>query len=927
MTEPEPGAAFAPGAYANAFVPGKPRDSASLIQQRLRKAKLFNEELADYFAARRELEDTYLKQLQKISKRNFLSDPSSIPPGYAPVYERLVQELAEVASAHAEFEKRIAQDCEAPIRNASSQGEWSRIKDHDDSLSNTLRELNSLESQLQKDTKKLEAASSKKASQANAKVQETERAIAQTMEIWETEAPFAFEAYQRIDAHRLELLKESVAKFETAQSDAAQRIMSSSEKTMQQCLTFDTQADMQDFILKNGVVVGASATSSARNRTPSTSRPSAVAVAGAAPSVALNRSSSVTGRSIISRSGADSSARAGRSNGAGMGEFGASTASIHSADRTMGSSTQDATPTKSAGSTLKNAFSRFGRARSNKDSSNTQTIYGGLPDEPADSSFSSVNRSGTLRQNSITAGASSSSRNAAPLSASGDDSIDSMAPASAGGLMAPLTPSTAPTKKTSATVPAIHLPSSSTAAPLVDSEGFSIPPPDRKPWETAAVGGAAVSSATAGATAGSSLLDNDSQDDSRDTFDSSVNNRVGSMNISSKPITEDASKEKAALERMKSTLLTSGPPSRRGTTRRDRRDVRNTTYNPAFTTVASSSGDDSSRLSQFGVFTASPQTSVPGSPSPFGTQSTFTGTAGVGQHRTQSIASVASSTANNNPFENSSTTSPIKASLSERVNAIFVGREIAKVMVVGELSIAVGSSLAGTVKPVHIRIEAFEQLEKAAPNPAFLQAVPGGSTPGEYLLDVKSLLEQGVTSGLPSSGSQAVVLKYQVHISESRKSEYVPLSLHAQWRCEPHQTSLLMTYTPNSACRFSTVDAGESSATVLQDLQFAVQIQPSTVNNIMSKPTATFVSETKSLFWKLNDKISLTSPSSEVHKLLARCQIEGAQTVPTPVHLKWKIIGKTISSLGVVTLGEAVDALKIDEVVRTCVAGKFIASP
>ncbi|EST05870.1 Muniscin C-terminal [Kalmanozyma brasiliensis GHG001] len=893
MAEPNPGAAFAPNAYANAFISGKPRDTTNLVQQRLRKAKLFNEELADYFAARRELEEAYLKQLQKISKRTFLSDPSSIPPGYAPVYERLVQELAEVASAHGELEKRIAEDCEGPIRNASSKGEWGRIKDHDDSLANTLRELNSLESQLQKDQKKLEGASSKKASQANAKVQETERSISQTMEIWETEAPFAFEAYQRIDAQRLELLKETVAKFETAQSDAAQRIMSSSEKTMQECLTFDTQADMQDFILKNGTVGGTSS-SAARNGRLAAPRP-------AAPT-SLNRQSSVAGRSISSRTGADSSSR-GRSNGAGLGEFGASSASIHSADRT-----QDGTPSKSTGSTLKNAFSRFGRGRANKDSANTQTVYGGLPDEPADSSFSSMNRSGTLRQNSAApGGASSSSRNAAGL-APGDDSMDSMAPGSGGGLMAPMVPSSAPSKRTTPSASAAGATGSDTAAPLVDSEGYSIPPPDRKPWETAAIPGAATSPAAAG----SSLMDDD--EDSRDTFDSTLNNRVSSMNIASQPITEDASKDKAALERMKSTLLTSGPPTRRGTTRRDRRDVRNTTYNPAFGAVGASGGDEN-RLSQFGTLTASPQASAPVSPSPFAPQSTFTGTAGVGAHRTQSIASVASSS---NPFENSATTSPVKASLSERVNAIFVGREISKVMVVGELSIAVTpAAAAGAGGKMHIRIESFEQLEKAAPNPAFL--TPVANAAGEYLLDTKALLEQGTVP--TGNGGQAVVLKYQLHISDSRKNEYVPVQLHAQWRCEPHQTSFLLTYTPNTTSRLS---SSTEPPAVVQDLQFAVQLQPSTVSNIMSKPTATYVAETKSLFWKINETLPLAGSEGDTRKLLARCQIEGGQTVPSAVHLRWKVLGKTVSGLGVVSIGEGT---RIEEVVRQCVAGKFIASP
>ncbi|GAK64028.1 uncharacterized protein PAN0_004d2237 [Moesziomyces antarcticus] len=917
MAESNPGAAFAPNAYANAFVAAKPRDAANLVQQRLRKAKLFNEELADYFAARRELEETYLKQLQKISKRSFLSDPSSIPPGFAPVYERLVQELAEVASAHGELEKRIAEDCEAPIRNASSKGEWSRIKDHDDSLANTLRELNSLESQLQKDQKKLETASSKKASQANAKLSETERSIAQTMELWETEAPFAFEAYQRIDAQRLELLKETVAKFETAQSDAAQRIMSSSEKTMQQCLSFDTQADMQDFILKNGVL-GADAT--ARNgRRPSARPPTTSSI-----TTGLNRQNSVAGRSISSRTGADSSMRApaGRTNGTGMGEFGASSASIHSADRTVGSTNDASTPSKGAGSTLKNAFSRFGRSRANKDSANTQTMYGGLPDEPAgDSSLSSMTRSNTVRQNSATAGAGSSSRNPTLLTP-GDESIDSIGPGSVTGLMAPLTPSTAPARKNSvlassaagATPAPSAAPVTTGAPPMVDSEGYSIPPPDRKPWETPA----ALGAAGGGAASGASLLDDGEGDASRDTFDTSLNNRVSTMNISSQPIAEDASRDKAALERMKSTLLTSGPPSRRGTTRRDRRDVRNTTYNPAFAGVGA--GGDESRLSQFGALTASPNSSVPGSPSPFGAQSAFTGVAGTGRHRTQSIASVASSTANANPFEASASTSPIRASLTERVNAIFVGRDVSKVMVVGELSVAVGASL-GAAEPVHLRIEAFEQLEKAAPNPAFLKPVPGGSTPGEYLLDVKAVLEQGGGVGLPGSGAQAVVLKYQLHISDSRKNDFVPLQMHAQWRCEAHQTSFLMTYAPNAACRLTDADTSAATPAVLEDLQLAVNISPSSVTNIMSKPTATFVGDTSSLFWKITDALSLAD--TEPRKVLARCQIEGSPTVPQPVHLRWKIKGRSIAPIAIAVRGDHA----VGELIRTCTAGKFFASP
>lgn len=418
----------------------------------------------------------------------------------------------------------------------------------------------------------------------------------------------------------------------------------------------------------------------------------------------------------------------------------------------------------------------------------------------------------------------------------------------------------------------------------------------------------------------------DDAEDSRDTFDTSLGSRVTNMNISSQPIAEDSDKDRAAMERVKSALLTTGgPPSRRGTTRRDRRDVRNTTYNPAFAGVGS--GEDS-RLSQFGVMTASPSSSIPGSPSPFGTTTAQSAALAptLGRARTQSIASVSSST---NPFDSSSSSAPLKASLNERVNVIFNGREITKVMVVGELSVSVTGN-AATSEPVHIRIEAFEQLEKAAPNPLFLQPLPGvAAAPGEYLLDLKALYEQGTSSGLPGSGSQAVILKYQLYVSDSKKEQYVPLQMQAQWRCEPQQTSFLMTYSPNPACLLHSSAAGvEDEPPVLQDLQFAVAIQPSTITNIMSKPTATFSAENKSLFWKINDNLALTSSSaSEISKLLARCQISGAQTIPSPVYLKWKIMHRTVSSIGITAVAGTSDGVKIGEVVRQCTAGKFIASP
>jgi hypothetical protein len=84
---------------------------------------------ADYFAARRDLENAYLKSLQKIAKRSFLSDPSALGANFLPVYERLVGEIGELASIHGELERKLEVECEVPMRNISSKGDWGRIKE------------------------------------------------------------------------------------------------------------------------------------------------------------------------------------------------------------------------------------------------------------------------------------------------------------------------------------------------------------------------------------------------------------------------------------------------------------------------------------------------------------------------------------------------------------------------------------------------------------------------------------------------------------------------------------------------------------------------------------------------------------------------------------------------------------------------------
>lgn len=409
------------------------------------------------------------------------------------------------------------------------------------------------------------------------------------------------------------------------------------------------------------------------------------------------------------------------------------------------------------------------------------------------------------------------------------------------------------------------------------------------------------------------------------------------MNIPAAPT--NAAEDQEALEKMRSTLgAPIKAPQRRSTTsRRERRDVRNTMYNPM--------ADENSRpLSQFGMLGAgagaagglspiatqglgaSSPSSIQASPisAPPG-QSLFAATPGgtsALDERTQSMLSSASAAraAAVDPFATAAnlSASGISTAITETVNVLFSGKELTKIMVVGEIAISLKD--VTSTDPVHIRIDSFEQLEKAAPNPAFLTSMYG--RPGEYKLDLGALLAQ---AGGDGAGVQGTILKYQLHVSEDpvKRRQFLPLDLVAQWRCEDQQTSLLINYSANTESRVASSDANVS----LQNLTFIVGITPGNVTSVMSKPNGAWSPESKKIQWAIAEDLPLTSSTPQ--KILARFQVD-AKSIPQSVGARWTIPGQTLSQLGISVVQESSEApskFTIAETARRSVAGKYLAGP
>ncbi|CAD6922224.1 unnamed protein product [Tilletia laevis] len=934
--------------YADVFSAAQPQATLPILTTRFSNAARLHKDLLDYFAARRDLEEQYLKNLAKLVTKRALFDAADSPsavsaggvyatPSVQPLLDALLKELQSTAAVHSELEDRIGKQIEAPLRALpTTHNDWSHIRELDDGLSAQLKELASLESQLDKDRKKLASTPSsnvKKHSQAQNKLNDTQQAYDRALALWATEGPFTFEAYQRIDKARLDSIVESVIQFETAQADAAQRLMKISEQTTTVALGLESGAEIRSFLRRAQHVMPKADTA------PPASSSNNNSVDGPAPNGSqFPISASTSTMPTASMSDASLSSMANTSSA--IGDTSASTTNSRRPPPPPG----QPAPSSSGGSALRGALSRFSGRKgrdsqfgmpSSRDGPNTNTVYGSLPEDDAGSNLgvSKASRTPSIFRSSRTSVDRTFDR---PRTANTITDQPGTFASSSGGLMAPLVPTRAGTKSSTASLDVGGSPS----APPVDAEGFSIPPPDRKPWETAPDP--------------VSRLDEGTEDllDAAPPLPSRVANlSIATASPAAISVT-DTDRDREALERMRSTL--GAPPSssadgvtRKSTTsRRERRTTRG--FNPQG--IQDNLPEEGSPPSS--SFTA-PMAGLGGSAegrtvSMLSTNSGFGlgGPTGVGASSITAAAraqtqGAAVNALTANPFESVAAAGggggakgTVRASITETVNAVFAGSSLVRVQVVGEVQVLLSGSVPGKLS---LSLGGPSAINRAAPNPAFLSPAASGAGEHAYILDTAAVRS---TAGAGQDGARVTVLKYQLDLP-AQSNEVVPVDVHAQWRCDPTQTSLMISYRPNASSRLlSSSSSSSGSPPSFDNFEIVVPVSPSgSVSNVMSKPEGQWDADASRLLWTLADGSNsyvLPSPggAAETGKLLARLVVD-KPSVPQPVNVRWSLKGRTVSALEVRVVGLEGEggvgegsswSFEPEDVVRLAVSGKFMAT-
>ncbi|KAF9967642.1 hypothetical protein BGZ70_008769 [Mortierella alpina] len=281
------------------------------------------------------------------------------------------------------------------------------------------------------------------------------------------------------------------------------------------------------------------------------------------------------------------------------------------------------------------------------------------------------------------------------------------------------------------------------------------------------------------------------------------------------------------------------------------------------------------------------------------------------------------------------------ASVIEKVHAHTQAGEVSKMMVTGEVMLTLEDTAAEAesgaeaeaktdadaehpkdTKKAFLRLENVQGLEKHIPNPAYLTAKEGAE--GSYWVNLESLsqamyLQRQQQHAGQAQGPGVVVLKYQVKTTEedAKQKTMIPLLVHPAWKCEPHQTSLLINYKANVNCKLAShpqrpedsdkdLEKDKQENVQLTDLSFLMPVSGE-VTSVQSRPTGIWNSDSNKMLWDV-DSVVMSSSGAEPHKLLARFELNAGAgsgpSQPSATAVKFRVQGRLLSDL-VVSLEKA----------------------
>lgn len=232
----------------------------------------------------------------------------------------------------------------------------------------------------------------------------------------------------------------------------------------------------------------------------------------------------------------------------------------------------------------------------------------------------------------------------------------------------------------------------------------------------------------------------------------------------------------------------------------------------------------------------------------------------------------------------------LNSSVVETVSASFDQGRVTKATVIGEMAVSYNATDSSTTLGLKtVRLENFPVLEKVAPNPTFVESIPGRS--GEYTINLRSITRT------------SVAFKYQVHLDDANFAAHAPILIAPSWKTEPTQASVILNYSLSPSLGLS-----QGQPLTLHNLILIIHLDGARPSSCQSKPVGTFSRERSLILWQLGD-VTLEAGAAPL-RLLARF-VTNVQAKPGSVEARWEISSEDATGLGSqLTLSELEPSMK-----------------
>lgn len=233
--------------YVDTFMKEKPKAGLDIMTNRTKRSRLVDEELADFFKERAQIEEAYSKQLLKLSKKPFLTDKGMFSK-LDSVWESLQIEVGNIAATHGQLSQSIYRIVERPVRESTNiHSESSHLRLIESNVQRLLKEHEDKTSKIAKLQKTVEKSKAKKNDTNASKMIEMSKILEEIKAGLEYEMRRFYEQSEWVDRSRLDTIKKAISNYNLLQIDNTKQNTQMLEQSLEAIRQFDTSGQLVEF--------------------------------------------------------------------------------------------------------------------------------------------------------------------------------------------------------------------------------------------------------------------------------------------------------------------------------------------------------------------------------------------------------------------------------------------------------------------------------------------------------------------------------------------------------------------------------------------------------------------------------------------------------------------------------------------------------